>query len=150
MKHYSEKITIHMMKRCSVWLPKRINPRIKNYPPPLISLLEEEDERYNGSDSADNDTVTQHTVRRSQRLAEIAQIFGSILCFIHSRGVFLGIVDFNYSTHFGTSTTVRYLEQSTYVIDDGFTVGNEHPCGFSVKIQTHSNNTLAYNGILRA
>ena len=42
-----------------------------------------------------------------------------------------------------------YLNQSSY-ITNGFSVGNDHPYGFSAKVQTHLDDNPTYNGILRS
>ena len=42
-----------------------------------------------------------------------------------------------------------YLNQSSYIAN-GFSVGNDHPYGFSAKVQTHLDDNPTYNGILRS
>ena len=62
---------------------------------------------------------------------------------------FLGKLDLDNCTQFGISAAMQYLNQSSYIFN-GFSVGNDHPYGFTANVQTHLDNNPTYNCILHS
>ena len=121
------------------------NPNVSEAPGGQVQELGEEydDNGINTSESDSENEAPPIALRWSPRLSgaepEYHGLFGSLCtpdeesAILRNDYAFLGQLDLDDGNQFGTSATMRYLNQSSYIAN-GFSVGNDHPYEFSVKV----------------